>query len=194
MHTKRASTNNKGHTQSCYGRQILVPREQGKAIFQKIRFSHISEGDNKEVGLARKANQRSELVYCSSPRSPPTLWASVMSPKRGVAFAIVHLHIRVSTRQREKRTATIGLECETESQPPGISTGGPGLHSLQKSWRGQKTIRPGTGSVPKETLVAPKRKLRLLIPTVTTDLRPGFGRVYSSTDRQPATQSSVPRD
>jgi len=45
-----------------------------------------------------------------------------------------------------------------------------------------------------ETLVPPKRKLRFLIPTVTTDLRPGFGLIYYSTDRQPATQNSVPRD
>ena len=123
MHTKRTSTNNKSYTQSCHGRQILAPRGQGKAIFQKIHFSHISEGDNKEVGLARKANQKSAWVYCSLPRSPSALWASRASLKRVARLVIAHFNTsRVPTRQREESTATVWRErkpiVDIQESPP----------------------------------------------------------------------------
>jgi len=42
--------------------KFVAPREQGRAIFQKIRLARISGGDNKEVGLARKTDQRVDRV------------------------------------------------------------------------------------------------------------------------------------
>ena len=68
--------------------QFVVLREQGRAIFQKIRLARISRGDNKEVRLARKADQRViGLLF-----SPAALWASRTSTKRAVAFVIVRLN------------------------------------------------------------------------------------------------------
>jgi len=90
-HTKRGSANNRRNTQSCYGRQILAPRGQGEVIFKKFRFAHTSEGDNKEVDLARKANQKRALVYCPFLYSSSALWASMTNLKRAVATAIVNL-------------------------------------------------------------------------------------------------------